>query len=354
MVREDPHEPLLVAEMAKRDPIALGVGRLRPVVALPDEVERKALGVVGVRLPVRHEADVARELVGALLAVPEEQLVVELVEALRLFERYPVFRIVGEAHAEAVRLDAPVAGSVRRVDILFNAGEESARPVSLDDIRVNAVHQLVAAPSPLDSVYGLPVDGVRLAPYGIGDSRRRHEIAFVRRVDEHARAVHGPSLHANRAYAAAFQNHSAFSAVEAFALHHAYSVPLHPALEDGERRRRLEAPHGVRLGLETPVARRLHLRGVFAARLARPMRLVAVPRGDGFVELARYASVGLLVADVGASESAGGESADSARGLYQDHVYPHPLRLHCGRDSGGRSAVHDEIEWLRSLGRGWC
>ncbi len=78
-----------------------------------------------------------------------------------------------------------------------------------------------------------------------------------------------------------------------------------------------------------------------------------VPR-DPPVEFARQPADDLLVADVGLSEAAGGESA-LARGRFDDDDGPaHRLRLDAGDDAGAGAAIDDEVAFDRLGGEGGC
>ena len=361
VVRERPHESLLVREVCLEDAFALGVRCLRPRPVRADEVARERLAVVGVRLAVRHlRVDPRRTFLPAGLAgvgdalpdlqLAQEQLVVQFPVAVRLAEGNAVGRDIGQAHAEAVRLYPAVAGAVRFRTVRRHAGQEAARRVAFHDVWIDAWPELVeCCVLALDAVDGLAVDGVRLAADGIGDASRRHEVALVCGVDEHLAAKDASAFGPELDDSSVPLYDSAGTAVEAFAEDNLDAVARHPAVEDGEGCGRLERPHGVRAEGSCALA----VRQVVAALLARPVALVLVPVGDGAVELERDAAERRLVADVRLAESAGGESAYAVRRLHDHRALAEAARLHRGGDSAWRAAVDHDVarDYRVSAGR---
>ena len=163
IVGKCPHKSLLVFQMPERYHFALGVRCFGPAVGAAYEVRRETGAVVGVGLAVRHRRVYPRHAIVTRiersgLQIPEQQLVVEFAVSLRLFERNHVARIVGKAHAIAVRLNPAVAGAVWRINVNFNTGQESAGRIALPDIRINALVELmVLHPGALDAVDRLAV-----------------------------------------------------------------------------------------------------------------------------------------------------------------------------------------------------
>jgi hypothetical protein len=159
--------------------------------------------------------------------------------------------MIGEAHAEAVRLHPLVAGSVLARPARFDARQEAARRVARNHVRIDAAGQLmVHREARLHTVERFAVRGSRLAADRVADTGSGHQVALVGRVDEHP-AVEGPArLGADRhdparlfVDAADHLAGAAPRAVEPLAEHHRHVVLADETLHDGERRRRLERPH---------------------------------------------------------------------------------------------------------------
>ena len=348
MVRARPHEALLVREVARGDSVALGVRRLRPVVVLSDEVAGERESVVRVRLPVRHGASGGRlrHHVVCALQPTEEKLVQPLVVVRRLLERNPVLLDVGEAHAEAVRLHAAVAGSVGTRIVPLHAGQQAGRWIALYDVRIDSARELVGDGRPaLDAAHGLAVHRVRLAPDGVGASGGREKVAFVGGVDEIPAAVDLAALASHRHDASVLLDDSAIPAVEALAAPYVESVAALPSFKDRERGRRLERPHRVLIARVDA----LSARTVVLAFLPFPVRRLGVVVLYRAVELPRDAAEGVLEPDVGLSQASRGETADAVRRGKHDGLQSVSLRLHRRRDSSGaRPADHEIVHRLRA------
>ena len=348
MVRERPHQPPLVPEVRRGDPLALGVGGLRIGGATADQVRRKARAVVRVRLAVRHLRIDPRQAVAierTRLQVAQEHLVIELAVTVRLRERDAVLRIVREAHPKAVGLDAVVARAVRTRILGLDARQESARRIPLPDVGIDPVlHLVIDGQPPLDAVDRLAVDLVRLAPDRIGHARRGHQVPLVGAVEEYPAAVRVAAQRPDGLDSPVFDFDSELRlTVEIFAAANVETVSLLPAFENRERRGRLERPH--RVGALRAGA--LAVRTVVGERLPRPVLRIGIPRPHVAVELARDATEGLLAPDVGLAEPAGRQPPDPPRRFDQDRPEPHPLRLHRrGDPRRGRPVDHQVV--LRS------
>ena len=179
----------------------------------------------------------------------------------------------------------------------------------------------------LDAADRLSIDAVRLASDGVGNSRRRHEVALIRRVDEDLAAIDiaGKRLYGDDASALRFH---AVSTVEPFAAPDVECIALLPAFEDRERGGRFERPHGVLAHRSCGLAVRL----VLLRRLPRPVCALGVPLGNILVELERNAAERGLVADVGLAESARRKPADARLRRDDDGGLAHAPGLHRRRD----------------------
>ena len=220
------------------------------------------------------------------------------------------------------------------------------------DLVVPFLRERRRMPFRLYPVDRLAVDRIRLAANGMLDARRRHQVALVRRVDEHPSAENLPRQRADRRDASVLHRHAALLAVQPFTPPDVESVPLLPAFQHGQCRRRLERPHRV-----------LRVQGftlsfglVIALRLPFPMRRVVVVRADAAVELAGDAAEGPLDADVRLAEAARRQSADAGRRLQNhDILQSHALGLHGCRNPRRRATVDDEVECaFRFTGRPLC
>ena len=193
MIGQRPHQALLILAMAGDDPGTLRVGCLGIAVVLADEVGRDSRAVVGVGLPVGHRRVGPRYRSFARLEVSQQQLVPKRVVALGLCEGDAVLGVIGQAHAEAVRLNTAVAVAILARPVRVNEGKESTLGVCFDHVGIDAREELVVdRPLHLDAIERFGILAVGLASNRVGDARSRHQIAFVGGVEEHSSAKRPP------------------------------------------------------------------------------------------------------------------------------------------------------------------
>src|SRR5437870_4043576 len=97
---------------------------------------------------------------------------------------------------------------------------------------------------------------------------------------------------------------------------------------------RLEGPRSVVLRV---------VAGTFevGAFFKRPARVKSIVLLDALIEFARDAADGLLVADIGGAQPAGGEAAEVLAWLDEDDRLAHACRLNGRADAAGGAAVDD-------------
>ena len=351
VVRERPEESALVVEVRLQQLRALLVGGLGPVPVLPHEVGGESGAVVRVRLAVRHPGvdpgPVLPRLVLLLfeglgvdrLEVPEQELVVALAVVRGLREGDAVRGVVGEAGAEAVRLHPLVPRAVGGVCILLDERKEPRARVARLNVRRDALVELVVLRKrALHAAYRLAVDEVGLASDDVAHPRGGEQVSLVRRVDEHLAAERPARERAHGDDPRAVLRDASL-AVEELAAEYPELVLALPALEDLERRVRLERPH--RVLAERPGA--LSVRDVVGPLLVLPVRGVLVVVRHVLVELEGESAERVLVPYVRLAESAGGEPADARLGA-DDHGRPAAaLRLDRGGEGRGGRSVDDHV-----------
>ncbi len=142
--------------MRLEDPFASRVVPLGVVVVRPDVVARDGAVVVHVHLAAPDRVELPEHLVPSRRQVARQQHVFLRIVPLRLRERHPVRRIVGQAEAEGVRLNAVVAfpfpPRIPRVDV----GQQPAGRISHRHVRIDRKLELVLVPH-LHSAQRLPI-----------------------------------------------------------------------------------------------------------------------------------------------------------------------------------------------------
>ena len=187
----------------------------------------------------------------------------------------------------------------------------------------------------LHAVEGLAVGLVGLAADVVGDAGRGHQVALVGGVDEHLAAVGLARFHRDRDETPAVLA-DAVLPIEPLAEDDRDFVFAEEIVEDGLGDVRLEGPGRV---LAAVVAWPLEIR----ALLVFPVFLVLVVAADAAVEIARDAADGLLVADVGGAQSAGGHAAQVLARLDQHDGLAHAGRLDRRRNAARGAAVDDQV-----------
>jgi hypothetical protein len=265
---------------------------------------------------------------GPLLLV---SVVLRGVVAVGLGKRQPIGRVVRQANAVVVGLHALVALAVDARRIGAHAWQQAAGRIAGDHVRRNFGRELMrVGGGGLDAVQRLAVLGVGFTAHRVRDAGRRHQVALVRRIDEHAARVPGTAQGGDRRDAGAGFFDAAF-AIEPLVTPNVERVALDQRLEDFFGDVRLEYPHAV--GVLVVVA-------VRSFGLLDPACVVVVGLFDPRVEASAQAADHRVVAGVGPAQALSREPTQKRLGTHQDHALLHLLRLHRG-DHAGRSAAVD-------------
>ena len=331
---------------------ALLVRGFRPVVVLPDKVGGEPQAIVGVRLAVGHGGIDPRHAALAGFVIAQQQFIPLFVVALGLVERDAILGMIGQAHAKAVGLDPPVSRALFAGTLRIQKRQQPAAGIAGSDIRIDARHELVVlGVLGLHAVQRLAVLGVGLASNRVADVGGRQQIAFVGGVDEHPAAIRRAGFHPDRKDPPGdrARHGHAGAAVQSLVVADFDLVRANPVVEDLQGRARLKGPHRIFARGGSGLAAVL----VFLAGLPFPGRGIVVVLADRLVKFPRDAADGRLVPDVGLSQPAGGEPAQTLAGFDQHHGLAHPRRLDRGRDAAGRAPVnHDVVDFVLSSERG--
>ena len=290
--------------------------------------------VVRVGLAVGDRVELVEDPLPAEPEVAAEQLVLRRVVPFGLREGDAVLGRVGQAEAEAVGLDAIVAGPFLAGRAGFDARQEAAARVAGDDVGVDRQLELVAdRVRGLDAVERLAIFGIRLATDRERHAGGGHQVPLVGRVDEDGAAI-GPAVEGGHRR-------------DAFAVHRHAAVAIEPGVADdrdlvlGDEGLEgelgdvgLEGPLGVGLGAVLAVVGRV---------LEGPGLGLVVVGLEAAVELAGDAADGVLAARVGPAEAAAGHAAEVLIGRDDHDRLAHPSGLHRRGDPGGGAAVDDHV-----------
>ena len=341
VMRERPHQALLIQAVLPQDGLALLVTRLRIVVIHPDVVGRKSPHVVRVGLAVGHPSDAQRQPKVPRLEIPQQQLVLPLVITFRLAERNAVFRNPRHAHPIAVGLKPPIAGSTLSRIAAVNARQQAAGGVTGNDIWVDRNHKamVVDVPLLLYAVECLAVLVIRLATDRVGYAGGRHQISFVCGVDKVVADEERPILHSNR-HDAAVPHGGPRSPIQFGLTHDAHPIGhlTQHRFENRFGHARLEGPHRIVVGTVSPKLGRI---------LMLPRLPAVVVCLDPLVELASHTADHRLVPRVGIPQTCRRQASQVASRFNQDDRLAHPSRLHSRHHACRSSSVDDEIGAVR-------
>ena len=159
--------------------------------------------VVAVGLAIGNGIELVECLAPSGLVDAEQQLVLGRIVAIGLRERDAVLGMVGYAVAIAVGLHLLVGLAVLAGARSADAREHSARRIAGHDVRTDwlaedAEMMPMVQHAGLHAVPFLAVVRLRLAADLVVDASRRHQIAFVGRVDEHPPGVDLAADHGDR------------------------------------------------------------------------------------------------------------------------------------------------------------
>ena len=198
-------------------------------------------------------------------------------------------------------------------------------------------------------LHGVPLLAIRtlrLASYMVVNAGRRHEIALVRRVDEHPSRVRPSAQHPDRRNAAA-DLRDAFRSIQPFVTMNGNPVFAHELFEYLLGDVRLEDPHRPVLAVDG--GRALSLVSVFLASLPLPRFRTLILLPDAVIELTREAADHRFVPGVGESEPAARQPAQVLVGPDDHNRLSHPVRLNGGNHASGRAAVDHQVVRRLSL-----
>ena len=341
VVLQRPHQALLPVQVRLVDRFAFFVSPVRITVIAADVVGRNRFVVVRVGLVVRHRREVREDRLTGFDGA-EEDFVLFFVVIFRFFKGRHIPRVVGEAHAEVVRLNAVVALAVGAVDLGVDERKKAAVRIAALDVRVDRPFELVInRVADLNPVQRFAVLGVRFAPGREGNARRGHKVAFVSRVDKDFTDERFPGKRRNRADRRALFD-DAFFAVKAFVFEDGNLIFGDEIFEHLLGDVGFEDPH--RFGFVVDTASALARDAVLTRHfLERPSVVVLVVEPKSVVEFARQPADDGSVAGVGGAESAAREAAEVFVGRDDDDRFAHFLRLDGGRDRRAGSAVNDDV-----------
>ena len=266
--------------------------------------------------------------------VPGEQFVAQGIITLRLGIGHAILRHVRQAEPEVVRLHPRIARPLLARTARLHARQQAAGGIAWHSIGIDVPQELMLrGVGRLHAVERLAVDGVAFPPDMVGHPGRRHQVALVRRVDEHGALEDAPADHRDRADRRPLEP-DAGRAVEALAAHHGHARLAEHVLVDRLRHVRLEAEQRILAGLHEAI--------VFAL-LPRPRGRVLVMAPHAPVEFPRQTADDALVAGVRHAEPAAREPAEMAPWLDDHDAAPHPGRLDAGDHARARPAVNDHV-----------
>ena len=358
VVREKPEQAQLIPLVVGDDLPSPLVRRLGVVIVRADVVEAEGAVVVGVGLAVWDGVELPEDFPPAGGERSGEQFVGARIVAGGLRNRHAVVGVVGEAHPEAIGLHAGVAFAAGARRVGGDKRQQATGGIAwlLEWIDRHGPVVLVVQNAHLVAVPLLAVDAVCLASHVILHAGGRHQIAFIRGVDEHlsrepSRRPSRPSerrdrhdLRARTGLASRPQLHPLL-AVEQHARDDLDTLLLEPLVEDPLGDMRLEEPHrvvahvGLVHSLSEPCER--------LPRLPLPClgRLVVFP--DATIKLPREAADGAGVAAVGVAEAAAGEPAEMRVGRDDHHAGAEHGRTNRSHHRATGAAVnHDVVDWF--------
>jgi len=273
-------------------------------------------------------------------AIAEEEFEIFLVVVGGFGPGAAVFGDVGGAEAEAIGLDLAVRGAVGGEGIGIDAEEEAARFVAGDDVGIDGIDELmVLGLGDLDAVEGFIVLGIGFATDGEADACEGHEVAFIGGVDEHFSGEGATGFHAEGVDAVGGFGDAVFQ-IEPFGGDEG-DVGVREHFTEGLFGDfGFEGPHDI----VVEVAGGFGIFGVVVAGLESPVFVIGIVMMDAGVEFPRESADGLLVADVGGTESARGESAEVSGGFDEDGGLSHAAGLDGGGDACGGATIDDDIE----------
>jgi len=209
-----------------------------------------------------------------------------------------------------------------------DARQQAAGRIAWCGIRVHRLHEPVSMvqDAHLDAVPLLAIDLRRLAAHVVGDARGRHEVAFIRGVQEHPGAIGFAAEHSDRCNAAAVFA-DALRAIEPLVAMDGESCARRRGLRTPVRRHGASKIHIVR-SVPSIAAVPCPRLAIFGLLLPLPDAVLLVVSPDAMVELAGQTPDDFLAARVGPAEPAGRETAQVLLGTDQNHGLAHLGDLH--------------------------
>ena len=364
IVGQKPEQPLLVGLVLGDDLPPTVIAGFGIVVVHPDVVEPDRTVVVAVGLAVGNRVELLEHLPPAGLEHPQQEIVAARVVALGPRNRQPVAGIGREAEPKAIGLNLSVGCPKLPRRGRADQRQQSARRIAGLAVRTDRhghrpEMMRVVEHSHLHAVVLLAVGGVGLAAHGVLDAGRRHQVAFVGRVEKHSAPVCVSGERGDRLDPAIPLGHAPLP-LEPLVADHRDPVLPDKIVESLLGHVGLEHPH--RAGRAVDRRRALAPVAIVIAGLPLPgfRPLVVLP--DVVIELAGQSADHGLIAGVGHAQAAAREPAQMPIGRNNDDRFPHPGRLHGRRDRGACAAVDHEVVHRvgnagfarRPFGRGRC
>ncbi len=343
VIGQGPHQPFLISLVLVPHLGPLRVGRLGVAVIHADEVGAEGKVVVHIGFAIGHGDGSPRHASIARVEIAKQQFKVPFVVIRRLGPGQSILRNVGRAHAEVVGLNAMVSVTVNSLGLGRDEGDESAVWIASLDKSIDLFGELVVDRfGPLQAIDRLAVGCIGFAANVILDSRGRHQVPFVARVDEHRSRECATAFHPNFDDAI-FLLGDPVRAVESFSRDEDHLRLCQPIPKDFAGDMGLEGPHGVFVFLVECFTAKVFLSG-----FAGPPVGVAVHAMNSLIEFASHTADRSLVADVGRPETSGRQSSEMLRRFDQCDGVPQLGRCDRSNDPAAGTAVDDQID-LRIL-----
>ncbi len=342
----DEVEPALLVVLVLFEYLAAPlVARLGIIVVLADVVRAHRPVVVRVRLAVRDRVELVEGLAPARFKDPHQQFVLPGIVARRAGKRDAIVRMIAQAHAVTIRLDSSVAPAVLARRRTADARQHPAPRVARHDVGTDrpaehAEMMPVMQDAGLHSVPLFVVDAARFSPDVVRNPRRRHQIAFVGRIDEHPACKRPATERGDRGDARPLLRDPS-RAIEPLAAVHGNLMLAHKILENALGHMRFENPHRALSAVDGRSA--LSFVPIRLLLLPDPgIRFVVVPPHT-MIKLAGEPADNRFVARVREAKTAAGKAAQMPLRTHDDNGLAHPPGLHRGHDPSRSAAIDDKV-----------
>src|SRR5262245_20223550 len=180
------------------DLVAAFVTRFGVIVVVPDVVRAERAVIVGVGFVIGNAVEFLKSFAPASLKNPQHQFVLLRIVPGRFQEGNTVFGVVGQAHAEAIRLQFVVRRAVFARWSGGNARQNAAFRIARNPVRADFIFDRAEMMSVMQhtGLHAIPLFAVLsfgLTTYVVTDTCGSHQIAFVGGVNEHLAGVRFPA-----------------------------------------------------------------------------------------------------------------------------------------------------------------